>query len=481
MSRITTPLIVAFAAAALLAPSQDARAWKHIDPSPYVWTQEDFPLPYYVDQVCEESVPEEYCLQVIGEAYDSWKAVPCVEYDFRFADFYDNGPYCELGPDHIGCTAGECADPRQGACPGQVGFNNTNNRNEFSFNDPADELDEGTVAATLTFRFGNAFTLDGTIYAHAIDSDIMFNDGFDFGTHEEIVGGQCNGQNNMRSTMVHEIGHSLGLGHSCDQFEPCTDQDLLGAVMYYTSRGGCETLVEPAPDDVQGITPLYGPSARFSCSHEINEDQAKGVVPLDLNCVVESEGFLNEVTEATWSFGDGNADEGMNVTNTYTEPGNYTIEVAVHGERDECGVDGWNSTFRKVGFVTVCDVPEPVFTSDHYDGLQYQMTNRTDVSVFGCISDIQWEVYKGSKASGTPIDVKKAWEPLFEFPEEGQYTVIVNIGGIGGTGASSITIDAKDRRGQRRGCDSVGSAGVFGSASFLVVGFGLLGLRRRQD
>ncbi len=480
MSRIHVPLLIAFAAGALLAPVNDALAWKHIDPNPYVWSAEDFPLDYFVDEVCEETVPQEYCATVVAECYDSWKAIPCVEYDFRFADFYNNGPYCEHGNDHAGCTAGECADPRNEACPGQNGFDNQNSRNEFSFNDPADELEEGVLAATLTFRFGNEFTLDGTVYARAIDSDIMFNDLVDFGTHEEISSGQCNNQSNMRSVMVHEIGHSLGLGHSCDEFEPCTDQDLLGAVMYWTS-GACETLVEPQKDDIEGITPLYGPSARFACSHQINEDQAKGVVPLDLNCVVESEGFLNEVTEANWSFGDGNAAEGMQVTNTYGEPGNYTIEVAVHGERDECGESGWNSTFRKVGFVTVCDEPIPEFSVEHFDGLKYQMTNRTDVSVFGCISDIQWEVYKGKSVSGEPIEVLKAWEPLIEFPNEGDYTVIVNVGGIGGTGAASIVVEAKDQRGQNRGCDSVGSAGAFGSAGFVIVGLGLLGLRRRED
>ena len=480
MIRTRLPFVMAFGAAALVAPAEQAQAWKHIDPSPYVWTTDDYPLDYFIDQVCEESVPEEYCRQVVDEAYASWKSVPCVDYDFRFAEYYDNGPYCAHGPDHIGCQSGECSDPRGEACPGQIGFNNTNTRNEFSFNDPADELEEGVLAATLTFRFGNAFTLDGTIYAHAIDSDIMFNDQVDFGTHEEIAGGQCNNQTNMRSVMLHEIGHQLGMGHSCDEFEPCTDQDLLGAVMYWTSAP-CETLVEPQKDDIEGITPMYGPSARFSCSHQVNEDQAKGVVPMDLNCVVESEGFLNEVTEANWSFGDGNAGEGLAVTNTYSEPGNYTIEVAVHGERDECGEAGWNSTFRKVGFVTACDVPAPTFTYAHVDGLKYQISNRTDVSVFGCISDIQWEVYKGTSVKGEPLQSKKAWEPLIEFPEEGEYTIVANVGGIAGTGAASIVIDAKDRRGEGRGCNTMGQMAAFGSGSFLVVGLGLLGLRRRRD
>ena len=55
----------------------------------------------------------------------------------------------------------------------------------------------------------------------------------------------------------------------------------------------------------------------------------------------------------------------------------------------------------------------------------------------------------------------------------------MNIGGIAGTTAQSITLDAKFKLGEGRGCNTSGSL-AFGSAGFLLVGLGLMGLRRRE-
>lgn len=434
-----------------------AHAWKHIDPAPYVWLPEDMPIPYVVQEACEDSVPPEYCLQMIGECWDAWEAVPCVALE------------------------GEYAGPYEGSPPGVFHtFDLGDRHNHWSFDDPSNDLEPGVLGATLVQRFGVAMQLFGENYQHADNGDICFNDNIDFGTQEEILGGQCSGQSNMRSVGLHELGHFLGLGHSCDDGEVCNDPKLLGAVMYWTSAP-CETLVEPQEDDIQGITPLYGPSATFSCSHKVPDaDLAIGVVPFELKCVIESRDYLQDVTSASWTFGDGGTGEGINAAHTYTEAGNYTIRVEVEGESEGCGEDGWASEFRKVGFVRACDVPDVSFGVEHVDLRQYRMINETDVSVYGCIQDILWSVYKGDKVTGQPIAemTVKAWEPIFDFPEDGTYTVVANVGGIAGTGAASLTFDVNRHRGSGRGCDTTGAVGA-GFAGLLVVGLGLVGIRRR--
>lgn len=454
MNALNKILPVAVLAAACMPGS--ALAWKHIDPAPYVWLPEDMPIPYRIQEDCEDSVPADYCEQMIHDQYEDWKAVPCIDLEFEYM-----GPY-------------------EGNASGEIQtFDLGDRTNHWSFDDPSNDLEPGVLGATLVQRFGVGFQLFGINYQHADNGDICFNDNVDFGTHEEIAGGQCSGQTNMRSTAVHEAGHFLGLGHSCDDGEICNDPDLLGAVMYWTSPA-CDTLIEPQLDDIQGITPLYGPSARFACSHKVPDaDLALLVVPDTIKCVVESRDFLQDVTNATWTWGDGATSEGINASHEYTEPGNYTVRVEVDGQSEGCGEDGWSSDFRKVGFVRACDVPEVAFGVEHVDGLQYQMLNQTDVSVYGCIQDIEWNVYKGGKVSGNPVEGMsvKAWEPIFEFPEEGEYTVIANIGGPAGTGAAKLTFDVKNRRGEGRGCDTVGATGVGG---FALLGLGLLGIRRRK-
>src|SRR5690606_3065256 len=152
------------------------------------------------------------------------------------------------------------------------------------------------------------------------------------------VSGACNNRTNMRAVATHEVGHLYGMGHSCDEFEPCNDPELRGAVMYWTSAP-CETLVDLQKDDITGINTLYGPSAGFACSHQVSADLAVGVVPFEMKCVVDSPGFINEIVDAHWSFGDGKTAEGTSVTNLYEEPGNYTVELRVTGERDTCMSD----------------------------------------------------------------------------------------------------------------------------------------------
>ncbi|MBT3220771.1 MAG: matrixin family metalloprotease [Proteobacteria bacterium] len=449
-----------FTLAALSLPVS-AMAWKHTEEA---WTTDDFPLKYWVaddgtaETDCEESVPPGYCATVAQQGYAAWHDAQC-------ADF---------------------TDEYMGVCE-NVGYspNNADRKNYFAFNDPGDDLKEaGTLAAALTLATGTAFILDGVPYKHSYDSDIVFNDNVKYTTHEEVLAGNCSNAFNMRTVITHEIGHTLGMGHSCEEGETCLDSDLYNATMEWT-EGQCGVdAADINSDDIQGITALYGPYATFSCSHELkpgsSSTQAIGIVceegsadcdPFKLKCVVESTAYDELIADsAEWDWGDGETSSGLTPSHVYDTPGNYTVRAKFVGERTGCGE--WDYTYRKVGYVTACGVPKSAFDIEHVDGLTYRLLNETDISVYGCIFDIQWDIFDG----GTLVDSIKAWEPEYTFEEPGEYRIVLNVGGYAGTGASEMTFEAKRRRGDGRGCSTVGlGAGAMGT---LLVG--LFGVARRR-
>jgi hypothetical protein len=441
-------------AALSLGMSTTALAWEHLE---HAWLPDDMPLRIYVAEPdCEETVPQDvildstgesgtYCRQATEQAWSIWTSTPCIDLTWEYA--------------------GDCEN---------IGYA-TNYKLYNTFNDPDDDLEPGVIAAALTPTYGStAFILDGTKYRHAKDSDIVYNDDVNFATHEDVLAGNCESSHDMLGIAVHEIGHTIGLGHSCEENEVCSDPKLKDATMYWQGPSCATELASPNEDDLESITALYGPYATFECSHEQTSDLAVGIVPFDLKCVIKADN-INEVVGAQWYFGDGGSSDDIHVTHEYTEPGNYTIQVTVNGERDECGDNGWAYNYRKVGYVRACGIPEVSFEVEKIEGYSFQMYNDTDISVYGCVSDVLWEVYSGSGVSGDPIASYKAWEPIVTVPDDGTYTIVAHVGGIGGTGAAEYVLDTTSVGG---GCSSLGVLGG-GSFALMLASLGLV--RRRQS
>lgn len=457
--------------------SSTAFAWTHLG---HTWAPEDMPIPYHVS-FCNEDPDDGSDCDVIGE--DSIEGVYVDADGDEVADSKDGEPF-EVWVTKAGfaewktapCT--EFTTEFEGTVDDNMGFE-TWDTTHVTWDDPNDELAVGVLAATMTYPFtlsqgDYAFSKNGMSYWKAEDSDIVFNDNVDFAPDFAV-----SGQTSMQSVMTHEQGHLLGLGHSCEEEDICNDAELKEATMYWASGPGDINGSTIGDDDQKSLMALYGPFATFSCSHELDPDDAdtiaQGNIPFDLKCIIESENPA-EIISAEWAWGDGSSDATTgNASHRYETDGNFTIETTFVGERDTCEGQ-WDYSYRRIGYVRACDVPQPEFVIDHVDGMAYTLANETDVSVYGCIYEIQWDIFKGD----TLVESINAWEPTVTFEEEGDYRVVLNIGGPAGTGAAEVSFNAYDHRGEGYSCSAIGAAS--GSLSWLfIVGASAAAFRRRQS
>ena len=106
-----------------------------------------------------------------------------------------------------------------------------------------------------------------------------------------------------------------------------------------------------------------------------------------------------------------------------------------------------------------------------------RLINQADTTVYGCIDEIQWDVYQGDSL----IRSVNAWSPKIDFTEEGagDYRVVLTLGGPGGETSTEMKISVEEFD-ANTGCSSTGNGmGSLVLSSFAVLGLGLA--RRRQD
>lgn len=439
----------------LLVFAHSAFAWNLIG---RYWEDDAFPLKWWEDVEKEESLPEGYSHEVIQTAWDNWpEAAPCAGLSNEYQ--------------------GELQLAQRSETDGKI---------TFLWNDPGDEAGPGVLGVTYTSgQHGiGTRTVRGQILYETVDSDIVFNDAVDFATTADIVAGTCNNESAIEGVATHEIGHLHGMEHSCQQEDLCNDQLLRDATMYWSVSTCDVNQNDPNPDDVDGITAIYGVSGQFSAT-----SNRYGGTPLSVDFTITSEA---EVTGAHWQFGDGEtSDEFPSTTHIYTTSGQFSVRVQLSLASTECGE--LSDTQDAIGYVLACEPPAPEKGADGFFqvqpkvGLTYSTVNHTDVSTYGCVDTIQWEVYKGGGSDainpdnmvdfdgdgdGDPIG---AWSPDISFPAAGTYTVVMNIGGPGGLVANSITVDVTDDTGS--GCDA-GGAGMAGLGALAAAAAAALKRRR---
>ena len=465
---------------ALILPvlmAEPAHAWRH---TRKVWDREDdFPFEWYMSDSSEDSWSDTVNTtdDALKLAWDAW-AIDAAETDPKLND----APCAQLSHQYMG--------KRENHNAGYT-FDNVNT---FYFDDPADELGAGILGATLTLPpTGDvAFTLAGDTYTYVADSDIIFNDDLVWYSDDQIRAGQCNSGYSLQGVATHEIGHLWGMGHSCEEGEACQDLDERYATMYWAGAQCALHQSKLETDDVEGITALYGPYAAF-----YSESKRNGGAPLEV-CFDLDLDQTNDNIEIEWNFGDGTIsvepifeidDDGeyvldqdgnkilAPVCHTYEEAGQFSVNMNVTGTQEECGE--WNFTQRELAYVTVCEAPTPaegfkgMFTYEPVEDTIYQMINQVDTSVYGCIERIRWDVFEAG--SDTPINSVSAWSPKINFPKEGKYRVVLNVGSPGELySADELMIDVEEVGG---GCSTAPASG--GIAGLLL---GLIGLLiRRRD
>jgi uncharacterized protein (TIGR03382 family) len=229
------------------------------------------------------------------------------------------------------------------------------------------------------------------------------------------------------------------------------------------------------------VTTTASAPPSFQCNRELEPGSsttfALGTVPMELRCVIDYYA-PEEITNVTWEWGDGGITEldaapFTTAKHVYEESGSHTVRVCVSGERE---AGPWEHCLKRYGYARSCAEPIAAFEAEQTDGLTVQLNNRSDVSDYGCISDITWQVFEGSDTSGEPIREISAWQPQVTFDEPGTYTAVLNLGGIGGTGASKLTFDVAS---QGLGCDSTGLGGVGGIGALAALGFAITRRNRR--
>lgn len=237
------------------------------------------------------------------------------------------------------------------------------------------------------------------------------------------------------------------------------------------SGEGTKMRVDPYLDWIREHVPAIqtgiGGPPQFACSHRLGDDgYSLGTVPLELRCTA-TQPDLETLERVTWTWGDGSeptvvTDDLTEAAHTYTEMGVYSVKACFEGVR---GGLPYEQCVRKTNLVNACDVPMPQFEATP-EGRTLVLRNLTPLDAHHCITEARWAVYEGTDTTAEPVLTYATWEPMPELPESGAYTVVLEVGGLAGTGAAAAEVQLRSGA----GCDvsGLGALGLFALPLALV-------------
>ncbi len=165
---------------------------------------------------------------------------------------------------------------------------------------------------------------DSREYFVTVEADVVLNDGIECA---EAL--SPNAEADLAELLGHELGHTLGIGHSCGDNtftcpDPVEDEALMRAVQHGDQRGA-----RVNADDLAALHSLYmiavveEPNAEFSF-----DPQRAALVGQRLRFVDRSTG----ATAWSWEFGDGATSIEQNPVHAYLSTGSYTVTLTITTE-----------------------------------------------------------------------------------------------------------------------------------------------------
>ncbi len=440
--------------------------YKFIDP-PRAWNLNDLPVEYWVGNSEPDDLSFDEKMLLIQTSYDKWADVPCSP--------LEAAPGASAGCDN--CEPGEIDNDTSG-------FGESNMTIITFDGGGKDDLGSGPLAATVTHDNGNPLSHNGHAFFEVSAMNIIYNEDLRWGTPETVASPSCHQTFDFVGVTTHEIGHGFGLGHSCDDGEPCPDPTLRGATMYWSVTNCDDGQQTPNEDDIAGINAIYGVAVDFDLA-----DQEGGVVvgpsPLDVSVSVPEDYLDGRFTSFEWNFGDVSdhviqmpdaQGEVEPLSHSYTVEGQYTITLQVEGTDEDCG-GAVTALQRKVGVVLACGEPAPAFSWSNEGDFVVAFENTSPLGTFGCITDFAWIL------DGNEDGAIRTYEPTWSFDEAGTHSVTLRASGAGGTG--EVTIDVQVEGQSDAGCACSAATAQPFSLSALAVLLGLggvgIGWRRRRS
>ena len=248
------------------------------------------------------------------------------------------------------------------------------------------------------------------------------------------VTGGCYSAAVFRAAVLHELGHTLGLGHSdqgSSSHSTTTPADWNAAVMHSVIPAANPTV--PQTDDVQAVQYYYGngsvtvppPVAAFSYSPgSLSAGQT----------ATFTDTSTGSPTSWLWTFGDGGSSTAQNPSRTYTQPGSYTATLVA------MNAGGSSSTSRTITVSQATPpsthAPTPDFTFSPPSPAPGTAVQFTDSSTG---SPLSWAWNFGDPSSGG-ANVSSLRNPTHYFLTGGNYTVSLTVSNAGGSTSTTRSV-----------------------------------------